>query len=438
MKSKITQFAAAAVIIIAAALSITLLDKTVPAAYGMTIVAEQLQKADTIHILSWCSFGKGLSLEKGRTEYDLEDWIDLKRGCFRTNGIVRVPPEFKVAQSEQVFDGKYLMDINHGLKRVKFYRQTEFQRTLLTRQTLETFIQRMSMTSDELSGYIKVAQESIDDDVFDIWEREPSSNSGRLYKKVCWVSPSTRELKRHETWIKNKDSEAQWVLTSSMDVELNAVPPSDTFETIPPVGYRQVNTKKATLARRLFNRTLPLETIKGEVAAVFTLGNGSVVMGYFTEDIGGDEPTNEVFEKLQVGGQLPELPVEIYGLKLSKDEEGLTFVDYDYVGRHLANTQKGGKTYEWVIYVPEVETIPNDGWRRYRMLARLHPVGRQDSQVKWFDQSSLRSFTIRANEFDTFIRGAMTECSDGVIAPEHVTYEKVIRLAEEIRASMEE
>jgi hypothetical protein len=437
MKSRIIKLtAAAAVIIIATVLSIIVLDKSVTPAYSMEIVAEQFQKADTIHILHWFSFEKSPTIEE-QTEYHLEDWIDIKSGCVRTNGVARVPAGFKFTRVEQVFDGKYLMDIDHGLKSVKFYKKTEFQKRLYTRQSLETFIQRISMTSNKRSGYIKVGQERVDDTLFDIWQRETSYRGGRLlYKVICWVHPGSRELKRVEHWEKDKESEAQWVLTSEMDVEFNTVPPSDTFNTTPPAGYKQVNTKETTFARRLFNRSLPLETIQGEVAAVFTLDNGCIIMGYFNKDIDGDGPTDEVFEELQLGDDLPKLPVEIYGLQLRED--GITFADDNYVGRHLAYTKKGEKIYEWGIYVPEKEIIPGDGWRSYKMLARLHPAGRQDSQVKWFDQSSLRSFAIRANEFDTFVRGAMAECSDEAVAPGHVTYDNVSILIKEIKASMEQ
>ncbi|MHC4527870.1 MAG: hypothetical protein ACYS29_08335, partial [Planctomycetota bacterium] len=331
------------------------------------------------------------------------------------------------------------MVVNHGLNSVRFDKKTEFQRSLYIRQTLELFIQRISMTSRKLSEYVKAGQEYIDGEVFDIWQRETSYNTVQLHKVVCWVYPGSRELKRLEMWKKDKNSGAQWVLTSKMDVEFGAVPPPDTFKTTPPVGYRQVNSKETTLARPLFTRTLPLETIKGEVAAVFTLDNGSIIMGYYCRDMHGDEPAADVFEELQIGGDLPKLPVEIYGLKLVENEESLTvtFADYEYVGRHLAHTQKGGKIYEWGIYVPERETVPGDGWRRYKMLARLHPLGRQDSREGWFDQSSLRSFTVRANEFDIFVRGAMAECSDEGIAPEHVGYDNAVELSREISASLQ-
>ena len=49
MKSKITKFAAAAVVIIAVGLSITLLDKTVPTAYALEQTTEALKNAHNVH-----------------------------------------------------------------------------------------------------------------------------------------------------------------------------------------------------------------------------------------------------------------------------------------------------------------------------------------------------------------------------------------------------
>ncbi len=49
MKSKITKFAVAAVVIIAVGLSITLLDKTVPTAYALEQTAEALKNAHNVH-----------------------------------------------------------------------------------------------------------------------------------------------------------------------------------------------------------------------------------------------------------------------------------------------------------------------------------------------------------------------------------------------------
>lgn len=66
------------------------------------------------------------------------------------------------------------------------------------------------------------------------------------------------------------------------------------------------------------------------------------------------------------------------------------------------------------------------------MLCRFNLPNEQPPQVG----NPLSENKIKANEFDLFVREAMAELSDDGKAPEHVTYENVMRWAKEIRASL--
>ena len=47
------------------------------------------------------------------------------------------------------------------------------------------------------------------------------------------------------------------------------------------------------------------------------------------------------------------------------------------------------------------------------------------------------TLTIDADEFDFWVRGAMAECSDDGKAPDFVTYDYVMNLADTIRNSLQ-
>ena len=85
--------------------------------------------------------------------------------------------------------------------------------------------------------------------------------------------------------------------------------------------------------------------------------------------------------------------------------------------------------------IPSIERILGeiDARRQTGELAYLD-LPYQETQAKHIEQTANEI----ANEFDTFVRGAMAECSDEAVAPGHVTYDNVSILIKEIKASMEQ
>jgi len=83
MKSPITKLAAAAVIIVTAVLSITILDKSATPAYGITDLPELIKNAKTMHMKGWfySSQAEQESGEPVKSEFDY--WFDIENGRYR-------------------------------------------------------------------------------------------------------------------------------------------------------------------------------------------------------------------------------------------------------------------------------------------------------------------------------------------------------------------
>jgi len=135
-----------------------------------------------------------------------------------------------------------------------------------------------------------------------------------------------------------------------------------------------------------------------------------------------------LFESLVIGGQLPKLPFEVYALKSSRDDEEIT-----YSGYHLAYTEKADKFYEWGIYLPPEELDPAYTQLLSYLLEYRHNMENREVRGK-LSLSTTAELTIdNPEDFNTFVRGAMAELSDDEQAPDDVTYDRVLRLAAQIR-----
>ena len=135
-----------------------------------------------------------------------------------------------------------------------------------------------------------------------------------------------------------------------------------------------------------------------------------------------DVTSKEVLTALEGGG------FEVANHMAVLEPKALKFLEKTF-------TKKGKKIYEWSIYIPD-EEIQSNGQYQYKILTKLHPDERQDPQAKFLDDTFVRSFTIGADEFDTFVLGAMAELSDDGTASENITYKKVMELITNIRESL--
>ncbi len=430
MKSTITKFAVAAVIIATTIIGIRWFIVTAPA-YGITEALKLCENADIVHIKGWkyLHTGDDTQLEK----FPFELWFDKKNGRFRDLLPLRWYGDYTTDEptySLTVSDGLYTMKTKYRGNRgtTEFTKLSPFQQRLQI-HTIEVFPGYMA-NPDNVEGFARVGQERIKNGVADIWEGEVVAPGKTVpYKKYRIVLlPSTGEIVRLFLWTNAEEDSVRWVLLKEAHtIEYNTTPPVDCFKTESPEGYELVNTRETAIERELGPTNADRVRFYGCIG--FTLNDRSVIFGWHANHK-PEESQAHLFANLKQGGPLPNLPAQIVGLKPWPVEEDITFV-----GRHLVCTQKNNKFYEWGIYVPNKKMPKRDTFQDYKIIPKYNGV-------------EPRSFRGRPNligqelainseeEFDTWVRGAMAELSDDGKAPENVTYENVLILAEQIRESL--
>lgn len=206
------------------------------------------------------------------------------------------------------------------------------------------------------------------------------------------------------------------------DVEI----PEEFFSTDydPPIGYVMKNTKSTAEWSRFGSGGFGDGRFR--VNVLFTLPNGSLIVGWKNTQRGNENDQAALFEGLTVGGPLPKLPWSITGIT----SLGIVDKEVQYWGRHLTTTQIDGQYYAWSLFVPERAVPPPEQFFGY-----MFSYGKgtpPDEKLRSTDTRG--SFAIKSDdEFNHFVRGAMAEYSDDATAPAHVTAEGVRQLEENIR-----
>ena len=163
-----------------------------------------------------------------------------------------------------------------------------------------------------------------------------------------------------------------------------------------------------------------------DVQVAFTLGDGSVVVGWQSSAGSGAGSQEPLFAKLTFGGPLPKLPLEIYGLRPAGPAGSIT-----YTGRHLGYTRKADRFTEWSLYVPTGTPPAIVKQAGYNALYRLNPDSKSNAQMGFTVEYGVLIKT--PEDFDKWVRSAMAELSDNGQAPESLTYQTVTELAQRLR-----
>jgi len=444
MKSRITKLATAAVIAIAAGIGIHYFTRGgTSLAYGMTDVPALLRSARTLHSQStywrYCDnpdlpeFAQAIVIPS-------ENWVDVPnmrehrigfQSWSRPNG------EKGLNKIEGFRDRDLAMDIDHTRKTVRYNKCSLIKRKLAMRRIIQ---ERLHMISEEeLDSFVKVGQETINGTMFDIWEREDAEGrDGQPPKKVrCWLAPATGELGRIYTWRKSKMHEGLWQPFCFIDkIERDVDIPASIFDFKAPENYDYRNTiETAFVGEGLGGGFYFMGRARVSLAISFTLDDGSVIVAWHSDDLQADryQEQDHLFKGLQQGGELPKLPMVLYGLKKVPRKPNSESEAY-YVGRHLGFTKKARWHYEWALYVPERQMPAATDGGVYRMLCSFNLPSEQEPEVG----NPIPLNKIEKDEFDMFVRGAMAELSDDGKAPQDITYENVLRLARQIRQSLAE
>ncbi|MCH9022069.1 MAG: hypothetical protein IID32_04830, partial [Planctomycetes bacterium] len=213
-------------------------------------------------------------------------------------------------------------------------------------------------------------------------------------------------------------------------IELNIPIPEDIFLTDPPPGYRLGNTKETAPWAELGTSKVGAGPLHMNVHISFTLEDGSVIVCWRSLDK-TESDQKSLFEKLNPGGDLPKLPIEIYGLEATPATLKMV-----YKGYHLTHTFKNDKFYEWSLYVPKAEIPNRNTIMGYQVLHQYNADKEKNTSLIML-AINLDILIETKNKFNTWVLGAMAELSDDGVVPEGMSYESVLELSEQLRLSLE-
>lgn len=440
-KHRISKLAVAAAIVVATVLGVQHFTGSFGATnvvYGMTDLPMLLKDVKTLHVQStqWLHRPDPNQPEfEEATVIPCEVWVDVPNlRTYSTSYMSWRTPDGKrgLNRVEGVHTAEYAMDIDHTEKTVRFNKVSGVQRRLAVRDQIQRYLHRI--TEEQLEHFVAVGQETIDGILYNIWEREDSAlHPADTRKRIrCWLAPATGEVGRIYIWTQSGD--ARWRLgwcadTIERDIEI----PESTFAFDPPDDYRYRNTLETAFeGEGLGSGWYSMGGARVCVAISLTLDDGSVVAAWHSNDLEQDQYADQshLFQDLIPGGDLPALPMVVYGLK-TIPLESYSPPERRYTGHHLAYTKKDGWYYEWALFVTEGSLPAPTGPEVTRMLCRFNLPSEQEPTVG----NPLHKNLIAAEDFDDFVRAAMAELSDDGVAPAHVTYENVMALAGQIRSS---
>ena len=434
MKYRMSRMATAAAIVLATVFGLHYLSGRVGVthiAYGMTDLPRLLGDIRTLHVRStvWLyeTDANQPEFEKA-TVIPCEMWLDVPnlREYFSSySSWSRPDGTHDRNRLEGVRTAEYAMDIDHTRKLVWFNKNSEVERRLTIRDQINRYLHQI--TEEQLEYFVRVGEENMDGTIFDIWERTDAQKKTR-----CWMAPATGELGRIYIW--RRDGQDRWRLSWCAEtIERDVDVPEEVFVFDPPAEYRYQNTlETAGLGEGLGAGWYCMGGARVCVAVSFTLDDGSVIVAWHSDDLQLDRYVDQadLFQNLAPGGELPELPMVVYGLK-TIPLEPYSRPEVVYTGRHLAYTKFDRWYYEWALFVPTQSSPPATGPEVLRMLCRFNLPVEQEPAVG----NPLHKNPIAPGEFDLFVRAAMAELSDDGVAPAHVTYENVMALAQQIRES---
>ena len=447
--------------------------------YALSDIPESLHSAKVLHLHGWFYIPNPSQAPPGAQlrKMGSDTWLDTANGRWRrwstdlglTDGS---PPteelkKMKYTWLQWVGDGQYMMELAYRApifqddpsvkKTAEFTRLTPFMRNLRVRWLYPSVTAFADAFRDDklLSRFVKVGQENIDGVAFDIWENEQDerrwdkATQKMVYdglqrsKSRVWLSPTSGAVGRIEYWLKGPTTNGLWVDDGGIDlVERDVVPPPGIFDTTPPPGYTLKNTKETAPVASISD-----ECSEGAVGDLmlryhigFNFSDGTILLGWSSWDPKSTESQASLFQGLAPGGPLPKLPIEIHTILPDNPDCHLT-----YTGRHLAWTQKGGRFYEWSLFVPNKDlSSPQDRCAkmfelRYTINSTSPTAAGAATKEKlyytcdWtFPSASIKD----ATEFQVWALGAMAELSDSGAAPEGITYENVMQLSRQIRGSL--
>ncbi len=442
MKNSRTKLGAAAVVVLLVTAGLFLFNRSATPVYGMTEALELMARARTMHIQGWFLHEDRSSGERVKLPFEL--WYDFRNGRYREEVAFRHDDETTTTLT--VCDGQYVMNESVYKPVGKAWRDVvNFERVDPNNNRDATMLDSYKQLR-QVEGFGKGDEEIIDGERYDVWQGEFDSGSGGDVHRVrfqVWLSPSTGNVGRTRRW---RERDGQWVLAYERTLIERDVPLSDDLFVTEPSPGVEIRTSKAeaTIPERrnpltwdiYENTKFNYAPLSYRVRIVFALKGGSLLACWQAVDNTESRDQSKYFADLQVGGDLPKLPVEVTALSPEPNVRDVLFV-----GFHLAHTEeeieRGRRWYEWSLYVPDGEPPEPNAVMNYRIHYRINVERTDQIEIQWKQTATPDPTMIESEEdFETHVFKAMAERSDNGAIPAHVTYDNVMRMAEQLRASV--
>ncbi|MGE5296141.1 MAG: hypothetical protein ACM3VT_15060 [Solirubrobacterales bacterium] len=425
-----------------------LLRKSSHPADGVTETVDPIERSKTLHFRKWIMIWAN-SPEEGH-KLSSEEWYDLENDRYRIdcNAVVEGRPW----TASKVCDGEYIMCPSREWSKDGEIR-CEVDYLKVDPNESRDVIANLGWyrRAGEIKGFRRIRQDTINGRKFDLWQGEYNVGLGAVerVRYDVWLSPVTAELGAVKTWRK-KQGDKDWRQTSEYTGFEYGVPlAAGLFRTEPPSSEYEIriSKEKAPICRRVnwFDRDIygdlsfVDEPLRYLLEPVFLLRNGVILAGYRSVDNRESQDQSKYFENLRIGGPLARLPIEVVSLFPEPDAG-----DVQFTGFHLAHTRKqtkdGPRWFEWILYVPNTEPPKPEHVLRYRGECG-HNVSRSEDPNLSSPQGIILSPRELAKvetkeDFARLVLGAMTKVSDDGVIPEHITYDSVLRLAEQLAADL--
>jgi len=435
MRSRITKFAVAAVIIIGVLIGINQFGGSIDGTttvYAMSDVPELMYTARTIHMRG-VIYNPDTKNPGQFIPADAEILIDLENERWRNKavGMIKDQDGTQILQTESIFDGGEVeLNLNHNKKTASYSKVGEYDRKRNCQQAVNTIMYFTCSNTEMLDMYKVVGQEKIDGHMYEIWELvidnpDPMAMSGKMQS---WLSPETGDIAQVLIWMRDDDNEwfkAGEITTLDFNIEVS----NEDFQMSAPSGYEYINTIDTANENVFAGVSCGTGEFILEGHLLLAMKDGSMIACWSARKYQGDISQGDYFTNLEFGGKFPQLPCVVEALKASANGH-----EAIYEGYYLGYTQRNGRFYVWGIYIT---TDPIESPLRqilpYEILYKTD--GKKDASCRL--NKTVDMPIENAGDFDDFVLGAMRQLSDDSTAPEYLTYQAVQELSEQIKSSIE-
>jgi len=435
MKSRITKLAAAAIFISAAVLSLIIFDKTVSTTYAITNIPHLLRQARTVHIEGWTIKPvPGTEVEQ-MPKYPLNFWFDLQNERIRytQTGSITRDGKTTFTELETIFNGQFVMNLDHTNKTVSYSKVSPFIRGFMIRQNFDGVLNQLFKSGKAFGNFEKTGQEDIDGVVYEVWQGEYDvlvPSAPRVKMQVLF-DPYTGNIAAMKAWTKINDGDWLPVLDITA-IRRNIELPDQLFSTAPPSDYTMHNTKETAkeISGIMSFGNYNYNTLSLHLHISFTLSDGSILLCWSCTDSKQKESQQSLFENLQPGDKLPQLPVVVQKLETLMGKEPIC-----YTGRHLAFTQRDGEFFEWALYVPQ---NPNpEPALAYKIIPEINDP---EAKGNFNPQAIISAIVIidSQKDFEKLVLGAMAYLKDDDNQLPNLTYKDVLNLTNKIQQNLNE